>query len=105
MLLACASLVLMFVKSCDDNQLCLCHSASGSLRPVIFHVLEIFCLLFYCVLADLHAYQASVCFEGDSSSGFTIKETLEVVMLWAYAALRRVCPQVFKVSSYFANIL
>lgn len=47
----------------------------------------------------------SVCFEGDSSSGFTIEETFELVMLWAYAALRRVCPRVFKVSSYFANIL
>lgn len=62
-------------------------------------------MLFYCALACAHSYKAGVCFEGNSSSGFTIKETFEVVIFWAYAALRRICPQVFKSSSYFDNIL
>lgn len=60
---------------------------------------------FYCALACLCSYQAGVCFEGDSSSGFTIKKTFEVVIFWACAALRRVCLQVFKACCYFGNIL
>lgn len=97
-------LLLLFVTTCDDNQLCLFHNANRSQWLVIHHILEIFCVLFYCALACLHSYQTGVWFERDSSSGFTIKETF-VVMFWEYADLRRVCPQVFKVSSYFANKL
>lgn len=76
---ACASLVLLFVTTSDDKQLCHFHSANRSQRLVVHHILEIFCVLFYGALACLHSYQEGVCFEGDSSSSFTIRETFKLL--------------------------
>lgn len=60
-----------------------------------------------CVLlcGGIFTFLPGRCFEADSSSGFTIKGTLEVVGFWIYANLRRVCLQVFNTSGYFGNIL
>jgi len=46
-IITCTSLdVLLFVTTCDDNQLCLFHSGNRSTWLMVHPILEIFCVLF-----------------------------------------------------------
>lgn len=97
----CSSLdALLFVTIPDENQLCLFSSGHRSPWLVVHRILKIFWCLFLLCFGVFTFLPGKQLFWGSPSSGFTTKETFEVVIFWAYAALRRVCAQLLKVSSY-----